>query len=211
MKIFAWILSLVVRTWVRTLRVEIVGPAPPKKTPLVFAFLHGQQMALLKYPKPPRVAVLTSLSRDGTIQSRVLGYLGFVIVRGSSSRGGEAGLMGLIREVRRGASAAVAVDGPKGPAGRVKPGAVFVARAVRGVVVPIVVVARRAHRLSRSWDRFMIPLPWSSVRIVRGQPIEVARGCDDDEIETCRARLEKALVDLSESDGDRLGVEGRNT
>ena len=203
MKFISWILSIVVRFWILTFRVEVVGPDTPRERPLVFAFRHGHQMGLLRYPRPAKVAVLTSLSRDGTIQTGVLRSLGFSIVRGSSSRGGDAGLVGLIREARAGASVAIAVDGPRGPRGCVKPGALFVARACGGALVPLAVSASSTHRLERSWDRFMLPLPWSAVTIHRGQAIEVPRNCSSGELESYRAQLEQTLEDLCGREGRR--------
>lgn len=203
-RLLAFVLSLVVRCLVATLRVDLVGPEPPPGgRPLVFAFLHGSQVGLLRFPRPARTTVLASLSRDGALQARVLASLGFEVVRGSSSRGGDAGLVALVRAVKRGAAAAIAVDGPRGPRGVVKPGALFVARATRGVVVPVACAASRCLRLRRSWDHFAIPAPWSRVAIVRGAPVDVAAargapGEGGEGLEPARLALEQELARLTD-------------
>jgi lysophospholipid acyltransferase (LPLAT)-like uncharacterized protein len=197
-------LAFVVRCLAATLRVVVVGPEPPANgRSTVFAFLHGSQVGLLRYPRPSRTAVLASLSRDGALQARVLASLGFDVVRGSSSRGGDAGLVALVRAVKRGAAAAIAVDGPRGPRGAVKPGALFVARATAGVVVPVACAASSCLRLRRSWDHFAIPAPWSRVVLVRGAPIEIpaARAAGEGAgggLEPARLRLEQELAGLTE-------------
>lgn len=202
-RLLAALLALAVRCLAATLRVVLVGPEPPVGgRPVVFAFLHGSQLGLLRYPRPARTVVLASLSRDGALQARVLASLGFDVVRGSSSRGGDAGLVALVRAVRRGAAAAVAVDGPRGPRGVVKPGALFVARATAGVVVPVACAASRCLRLRRSWDHFAIPAPWSRVVIVCGEPVEVAAargpaGEGREGLEPTRLCLERALAGLT--------------
>jgi hypothetical protein len=194
----------VVRALVSTLRVVLVDPELPSARPTVYAFLHGRQVGLLGYPRPRRVAVLASLSRDGDLQTRILSSLGFEVVRGSSSRGADAGLVALVRAVRGGASAAVAVDGPRGPRGVVKPGALFVARAAGGAVVPVSYAASRCLRLTRSWDHFVIPAPWSRVVVVRGTPIEVTLDrateavAGEERLEAARQRLERELTELTE-------------
>jgi len=194
--LIARVLVVIVRLWVRTLRPRVLGPQPPTDRPLVFVFHHGRQMGLLRYPRPERTAVLTSLSRDGALQARVLGALGFQVVRGSSSRHGAAGLKGMVEAVRSGAAAAVAVDGPRGPRGEVKPGALFIARASGGVVVPVTTSAAWSIRLSGSWDRFVLPLPWSRMLVLRGEPVEVPRG-EDEHLEEARARLQRDLEALT--------------
>ncbi len=197
LKAMSVLLSWLIRVWVRTYRVQLSGPEPPASAPLIFAFHHGRQMGLLRYPRPARTTVMTSLSRDGTLQANLLARLGFEIVRGSSSRRGEAGLLALVRALKRGSAAAMAVDGPKGPRGQVKPGVAYAARAARGLIVPVTVAASRAVVLSKSWDRFMIPLPWSRVVLLRGAPIEVRTDGGDEAIEAAGRTLESRLSEIT--------------
>lgn len=191
--------SWIVRALGATLRVRFEGPLPPPDRPRLYAFHHGRQLALFRHGRPRPVAVLSSLSSDGSLQARVLARLGFVVVRGSSSKGGARGLAALVKRVRAGIDAAFAVDGPKGPQGVVKPGVVLAARRTGGVVVPIATAASWAIRFDRAWDRYVLPLPFSRVIVRRGEPIWVGPDAD---VEGARLQLERALRSLAaECDG----------
>jgi hypothetical protein len=191
-------LAFVVRLLVRTYRVEVLGPAPPADGPVVFALPHGRQMGLLCSPRPARIAVLASLSRDGSIQTAVLRRLGFEVARGSTSRGGAAGLAAMVRAVRAGASVAIAVDGPRGPAGIAKPGAPFVAAVTHARLVPITCAASCAIVLRRSWDRFAVPAPFARVVVVRGVSCAVDPRSRADRFEAICRELEATLERLTE-------------
>jgi lysophospholipid acyltransferase (LPLAT)-like uncharacterized protein len=155
-----------------TWRVRIIADTPlDTETPLVFCFWHGRQAGLFAFPHFRPVAVMSSLSRDGEIQARILSALGFRVVRGSSSRGGAIALRGVIAALRAGLDAAVAVDGPRGPRHQVKPGAVMAARVTGARLVPVDVHARPRIRFRNAWDRYELPLPFSRVRIVVGAPL----------------------------------------
>jgi lysophospholipid acyltransferase (LPLAT)-like uncharacterized protein len=149
--------------------------------------LHGSQWPLLAWRRRRRTVVLVSLSRDGAMQARALALQGLRVVRGSSSRGGARGLAAIVRAMKReGADAAFAVDGPRGPYGVVKPGAIAAARATGGVVVPISGAIERGLVLKRAWDRFAIAWPFTRVTVTLRAPIDPAR-------EKARDELQRAL------------------
>ena len=167
---------LLIRVLVRTWRVSFLGPDPNAATgPFVFCFWHGNQAGLLAHPRVRPAVVMTSLSRDGTLQSRILSRLGFVVVRGSSSRGGAAGLKAVIAKMREGCDALFAVDGPRGPLHQIKPGALSAAKTVNAPLVPLRAEASRAWVFQRTWDRYTLPKPFASVVVYRGTPIEPTR------------------------------------
>src|SRR5712671_4512113 len=117
------LIGLLVRVWLATLRLTLlVDPALARADGRAWslAFWHGQQFALLRWRRRRPTVALVSLSRDGELQSRALAQVGLTIERGSSSRGGAAGLRAIVRRLRRGLDAAFAVDGPRGPAGVVR-------------------------------------------------------------------------------------------
>lgn len=191
------LLAWLVRLWVATLRVVVEEPHDPEGA-RVFAFFHGQQMALLPARRRRRLTVLVSLSSDGEIQSRVMRRLGMSVVRGSSSRRGSGGLRGMVRALSAGSHVAVAVDGPRGPSGVAKPGAAFAARTARVPLVPVATFARRKLVLGRAWDRFEIPLPFARVALVVGDAISAEAAALDPGllsigIERARARAERLL------------------
>lgn len=170
------LLGLVARVWLATLRVRVIAdPALAARAgrPWVLAFFHGTQWPLLAWRGRRRTVVLVSLSRDGQLQARALALQGLSVVRGSSSRGGVRGLAALVRRMRaEDADAAFAVDGPRGPYGVVKGGALAAARATGGVVVPVGGVVERGIVLHRAWDRFAVAWPFSRVTVRLGAPIE---------------------------------------
>ena len=177
----ALIAAAAVRLLSATWRVRLLGPAPPYDAgPVVFCFWHGHQAGLFAHPRPRPVAVLASLSRDGALQARILARLGFDVHRGSSSRGGAAGLKSLIDALKRGADAAFAADGPRGPKHRAKPGAILAARAAGAAIVPITVRASRLWVFAKAWDEYALPMPFASVEIVRGGALPAATAEPDD-------------------------------
>lgn len=185
------LLGLVARAWLATLHVRVVvnpALAGVEGRPWVFAFFHGTQWPLLALRRRRPTVVLVSLSRDGAMQARALELQGLRVVRGSSSRGGARGLAALVRRMRADcADAAFAVDGPRGPYGVAKEGAVAAARAVGGVLVPLGGAIERGIVLRRAWDRFGIAWPFSRVTVRFGAPIEPL-------CEGARAALEGAIV-----------------
>lgn len=188
------LLGLVARLWLATLRVRVtlapeLGAVAGR--PWVLAFWHGTQWPLLAWRRRRRTVVLVSLSRDGAMQARALRLQGLSVVRGSSSRGGARGLAGLVRAMRkRDADAAFAVDGPRGPLGKVKGGVVLAARATGAVLVPVTGLVRRGVVLRRAWDRFAVAWPFTRVDVVLGAPIEPA-------LPDARERVEASLVALN--------------
>lgn len=174
------LLGLLVRVWLATLRVRVVvdpalGGEGDTARPWVLAFFHGTQFPLLTWRRRRPTAVLVSWSADGAIQARALARQGMRVVRGSSSRGGARGLAALVRLVRRaGCDAAFAVDGPRGPYGVAKEGALVCARAVDARLVPMGSACRRASVARRAWDRYAVPWPFSEVAVALGAPLDPA-------------------------------------
>lgn len=159
----ARLLGVTLQVKLRRIRSRLEGP-------VIYAFMHGHQLPLLRYPLPRPTAALVSLSRDGALQARILGRLGFTILRGSSSRGGAAGLKASLDWLERGHDLALAVDGPRGPAGRAKPGVIFLAERARAAIVPVACSASRGRRLAATWDSFLLPLPFATIAIHSGAP-----------------------------------------
>jgi lysophospholipid acyltransferase (LPLAT)-like uncharacterized protein len=139
------------------------------RQPFIFAFWHGQMLPLLWCHRREGVAVVISSHRDGEIIARIAERLGFRTIRGSSSRGAARALLGIVRELEAGSEVAVTPDGPRGPARKFAGGALVAAQRVGVPIVGVGVSASRAWRL-KSWDRFMIPKPFSRVNVVYTAP-----------------------------------------
>jgi lysophospholipid acyltransferase (LPLAT)-like uncharacterized protein len=191
MAVLGVMVGLVARLWLWTLRVGVtMDPGllePSGERPWVMGFWHGRQWPLFAWKRRRRTAVLVSHSRDGSLQARALAVQGLRVVRGSSSRGGVRGLVGIVRRVREGMDAAFAVDGPKGPEGVVKGGVVMAARAAGAWLVPVGGAIERGFVLERAWDRYAVAWPFSRVQIVMAAPIDPASP-------RAREELEEAIV-----------------
>jgi lysophospholipid acyltransferase (LPLAT)-like uncharacterized protein len=135
----------------------------------LYAFWHGDQLALSAL-KLRKLTVLISRSRDGQLATRVARLLGYDVVRGSTSAGAVAGALGLIRRLLAGRSVGLAVDGPRGPRHEVGPAPQRLATRGQASLVPLAAVARRGLRL-RSWDRFLVPAPFTTIHVVFGEPV----------------------------------------
>jgi lysophospholipid acyltransferase (LPLAT)-like uncharacterized protein len=137
----------------------------------VYAFWHSVMLPLAVLHRHEGIAVLVSRHRDGELITRVIERLGFVAARGSSTRGGEAGVRGMLAWADRGRQLAITPDGPRGPAEQVKDGALYLAERTSRRVVPVAMAARPVRAL-RSWDRFRVPWPFARVLVAHGAPLE---------------------------------------
>ncbi|HKQ71041.1 MAG TPA: DUF374 domain-containing protein [Polyangiaceae bacterium] len=168
------VLGIFVRAYLATLRVSVVLDArldPLDPRPWVLCFWHGDQLALLGWKRRRPTVALVSRSADGQMQRFALAVQGMKVERGSTSRGGAAGLLAIVRRLRRGEDAAFAVDGPRGPRLAVQPGAHRAAELSGGVLVPMGSAAPRGVTLEKAWDKFRIPLPFSRVAVCLGAPL----------------------------------------
>ena len=194
------------RALFRTLRVERTGQhnvmsLRQKGTPVIFVFWHGRLLPLIHVHRHDGTVVLVSEHRDGDHVARLLHHFGFGTVRGSSTRGGVRGLKGLIRAARKGLDLAITPDGPRGPNRELKPGALAAARMTGLPLVPVGVGVTSAWR-ARSWDRLLVPKPFSTVHVAYGRPSFVARHADQAEIDEVVGSLKWGLIDLAAQVGD---------
>jgi len=134
----------------------------------VLVFWHGEQLPMVPQHRSNRIVGMASLSRDGTLLAEVARRLGYGVVRGGSSRGSVSALRKAKRALEEGVSAALALDGPRGPAHDVKLGALGLAAWTGRPIVYAVSQCSLAIRL-RSWDRFQIPFPGARVDIAYGR------------------------------------------
>lgn len=164
---------------------------------VIYCLWHSGLLPLAYWHRDERIAVLVSTHRDGELIARIIESLGFDTARGSSTRGGDAGVRQLLRHARRGMDLAVTPDGPRGPAEEVKDGVVYVAARVGLPVVPLVAAADRAW-VGRSWDRFRVPLPFARVAVAHGAPIRVSLDAAVGEAaEAARRTIETAMHETS--------------
>lgn len=145
------------------------------RRPFVFVLWHSRILPLLFHHRNEEIVLLISRHRDGQYLANLAERWGYRSVRGSTKRGGEVGLLGVVRALQGGAEVAITPDGPRGPAERVQPGAVAAAQHAGAALLPIGARPSSAWWLG-SWDRMCIPKPFAGVEVVYGPPIEVASG-----------------------------------
>lgn len=145
--------------------------------PVVFACWHGQLLPLIHAHRGEGVVVLVSEHGDGEYVTRLLHRNGFGTVRGSSTRGGTKGLKGLVRAGREGRDLAITPDGPRGPHGVFKPGALAVAQMTGAPVIPTAAGSTSGWHVD-SWDGFLVPRPLSRITVEYLPPRFVARDAD---------------------------------
>lgn len=169
----------------------------------VGAFFHGRTFCLLRFmsrPRNGRWLSMCSKSLDGDAMAKVEESLGFTVVRGSSGRDGLQAVIEMIRLVRddAGLGACLAVDGSRGPRGRVQGGVVSVAQRSGAMILPVTAAAKPAHIFRKAWDRTLLPWPFAKVYVIYGEPIAVPAKLKADAFEAIRADLETRMIALQE-------------
>ncbi len=163
----------------------------------IFAFWHGRILPATWFWRDRGIVVMTSQNFDGEWIARIIRRFGYGTARGSTSRGARRALVQLKRDVAAGRPAAFTVDGPRGPARRVQPGAVWLAGATGNPILPFHIEAER-HWSALSWDRTQIPRPFSSMAVAIGAPFEVPDPSEDGVVEAHRSALERVLGTLAD-------------
>jgi lysophospholipid acyltransferase (LPLAT)-like uncharacterized protein len=193
--------------WARTLRFEIedrarvVGTLPNER--YIGALWHNRLLLLpfviRHYLPERRGAALISASRDGAILADLVERFDFEVVRGSSSssRKGANAIRQLAEVIARGRDVVITPDGPRGPAYELGQGIIFLAQQSGAEVVPINMEYSSCWRV-KSWDRFILPRPFSTVRVIFGSPYRVAQTSTEEEFECERQRLQEAMMQLVE-------------
>ena len=167
--------------------------------PPIFALFHAFQMLAAAYETPFRTNILVSHSKDGEIAALTLERLGFGVVRGSSSKGGKEGLAELVGLVKKGESAAITVDGPRGPKEVVKSGIIRLSLSSGVPIVCVSAISSPMYRLKGSWDNFIIAPPFSRVFIRFSSPIVIEGEGSSENIAKYKSLIEDTLKGLFES------------
>lgn len=196
-RVLSFIAWAVMLAWSRLVRIRVEDRSIPdglrgQGKSVIYAFWHGRQFLLFATHRNSGIVIPASESRDGEIQAGVLARFGFGVVRGSSKRKGAQALLGLVDALRSGKNIALAVDGPRGPVYEVKQGITYLAGKLGVPIVPLSMSARRAWILTRVWDRYMLPVPFTRCVVLYGEPLYV-RSTDPDELERKRVELAAAI------------------
>ena len=176
----------------------------------IFAFWHGRMLYPIYYYtrtiKTAKAAILISKSKDGDYGEALVKRLNGACIRGSSSRGGLKALHDLSNMLAEDYNLALTPDGPRGPAFRAQVGIVKLAQYSHATIIPTTYNASRKITL-KSWDGFIIPLPFSRIHLAFGDPITVPLESNKKEIDTIRQSLEDVLLGLDRTCQEALGLE----
>jgi lysophospholipid acyltransferase (LPLAT)-like uncharacterized protein len=185
-------------TWrYRTVGEEKVVRLRDARQPIVFTIWHGQMLAMLWHHRDQGVRVLVSEHQDGEVIARILSWMGYGLVRGSSSRGAGRALIGLVRTLREGNDVAITPDGPRGPRHRFAPGAVIAAHRADAPILPTVAHVDRYWQLG-TWDGFIIPKPFARITIAYGELTRVTAATPREAADEA-PRLEKLMADAEQA------------
>lgn len=191
--------AIIIRLLGASLRIRFVHPERETQIKsagkqLIYAFWHSWILTGCYARRNRKITTLISQHRDGELIARTAVRLGYQVSRGSSSRGGAGGLKGLCDAAEAGQDLSINPDGPKGPAKQAHPGVIMLASLTGLPILPSAMAFSRAWRLN-SWDRFVIPKPFSRVVIVFASPIEVPRDLTEDMLLEYRETLRQSLLD----------------
>jgi lysophospholipid acyltransferase (LPLAT)-like uncharacterized protein len=174
---FDWISSLsvfMIKSYLNILKIQRIEHPEFRKLDLrkcLIAFWHGRLLLPTALCGSWNMVIMTDKSFAGETLTRILLKFGHRVVRGSSKRGGFRGVLDMKAVMAKGHGGALAVDGPRGPVYKTKPGVLYLAYKLGYPIVPLTFSADRAWILKKSWDQFMIPKPFSKCRLVVGAPI----------------------------------------
>jgi len=186
-----------------TLRIEYLNSRrytelQARRVPILFVLWHGRMFLPIDVLRHQGVVTMASKSRDGNLIARWLENNGYLVTRGSTSRGGSEALRRMVRQVRLGHSGALTVDGPRGPARVVQSGVVRLARLTKAWIQPISFSSTWPLFLP-SWDRYLLPKPFSRNVFVYGEPFAIPQDMSD---ETALAKIRVALEEIT-AEADR--------
>ncbi|AJF06886.1 lysophospholipid acyltransferase family protein [Geoalkalibacter subterraneus] len=190
----------------RSMRTEVVGLPQSRQNqePVIIAFWHDQLLLMVKGYHGPGARILISESKDGELIAKTMECFGQGAVRGSSTRGGRKAFKALMDLARQPYDLVITPDGPRGPRHEVKEGVVQLARLTRRPVVPMAFACSRGYRF-RSWDRFLLPFPFSRGVFAYGDPLTYD---SSDTMESFQQKLSQGLATTLQTAKKRLEEQG---
>jgi lysophospholipid acyltransferase (LPLAT)-like uncharacterized protein len=200
-RFLVWLSAALIRLVGSTLRMTVEDNAKifhhPDHPPVIIAFWHNRvglnAYFAERYARERSLFTFISLSRDGQFIADIAARFGVKAVRGSSSRKGSLAALSAVRVARDPrADLAITPDGPRGPRYQIQPGVLRLAQVTRRPIVTLTYHLSWKFELN-SWDRFQVPLPFSSCRLVTRGPIPVPADASDDELNAINTIVAEAL------------------
>src|SRR5438445_11615292 len=196
--IIAAIVYSVIRLLGPTLRFEVLGwhhaeKVYAAKKQCIWAFWHRVIIPIVWWYRNHGVVVMNTTAFDGQWTRKVIEWLGFGTAQGSSSRGGLRGLAVMARRIEEGKDCAFTIDGPRGPRYIAKPGPVMLARKTGAPIMVFHVGVDRGRTFEKTWDHFLLPMPFARAVILFAPPIFVPRDASVELMDAKHAEMQKEL------------------
>ncbi|WP_417910654.1 lysophospholipid acyltransferase family protein [Candidatus Electronema sp. PJ] len=197
--------------WFGTCRLEVRGQENMDKMLAhgagVVPFWHYSVFYMIYHLRHYSGVAMVSASKDGEYLARVVRLLNFETVRGSSNRFGVRALKGMVDHVKQGKNAGIVADGSQGPPLKAQPGAILLAAKSGSPIVPVAWAVKYAKAFN-SWDRTLLPLPFSPMILQYGEPIWVEPELTAETVEQYRQQLETVLNTMYRQLWGEFGREG---
>lgn len=192
----AWLLVLGLG---KTARIEFVGRQHLRRLldqnqRFILAVWHGRLLLPVYLHRNQGICAMVSLHRDGEIIAQTIQRLGYVTVRGSSTRRGREAFNEMVRLVRGGANGAIIPDGPTGPRHQLKPGVLFIAQQTGAAILPLTFSCDRSIQFN-SWDRFTLWKPFARCVAVYGEPLWIPRKWTLRQVLRAGKELERKMIE----------------
>jgi lysophospholipid acyltransferase (LPLAT)-like uncharacterized protein len=187
-----------IRTLGPTLRYEVLGwhhaeGVYAAKKQCIWSFWHRVIIPIVWWYRNHGVVVMNTTAFDGQWTRKVIEWLGFGTAQGSSSRGGLRGLAVMARRIEEGKDCAFTIDGPRGPRYVAKPGPVMLARKTGAPIMVFHVGVDRGKTFTKTWDYFLLPMPFARAVIFFAPPIYVSREATIEEMDAKHAEMQREL------------------
>jgi lysophospholipid acyltransferase (LPLAT)-like uncharacterized protein len=200
-KILPYVIYYIYKIYFSTIR--YIEPSLPKELTknknnnFIVAHFHQDELALIPTRANSNFHVMTSQSTDGRMMKKFLNLMGYSCVEGSSSRGGAKALLQLIEVLKeKNASAVMAVDGPKGPIYKVKEGIIMLSKHTGLPILPVTVEVKDPFIFTKSWNKAILPKPFSKIIIKFSEPLFVDKNVSKDDIKDLALTLESRLKNI---------------
>jgi lysophospholipid acyltransferase (LPLAT)-like uncharacterized protein len=193
-----WILWL----WAKSVRTTVLGEKKYKELrsqgkPVIILIWHGRIFFAPYFFRRRGIMPLVSPSEDGEIIAQIIARWGYKALRGSSSHSIIKAWNEMKRELEKGGELIIVPDGPRGPGREMKPGAVKLAKETGALLVPFTFSSSK-RKILKSWDRFLIPKPFTKFVAIYGNPISVETSLDSQELETKRLEVQEYMIELDQ-------------
>ncbi len=198
------IIALLIKLWGISCRLSVCEgeqhniDAIKKAGSCIYSVWHQRMFYFFHYLGSHGLTAMVSKSKDGEFANAVAVWLGFKSVRGSTTQHGRSAMLSLIRKLNKGGhKAGMLVDGPTGPPRIIKMGTIKIAKITGNPIIPVAYGARNKI-VAKSWDRYFLPLPFSKIIVIYGEPVSVPGDADKDECERIRKMLEVKMNEMAD-------------